>query len=320
VNSVPICETCRHVARRSASGRAGANVDPEHRLKLPVLDYASPRSVAEAVQLLARHDGEAKVISGGQSLMPMLAFRLASPKLLIDLRHVPELDRIAIDDNGVELGAKVRWRDIETDRRLDTTHPLLVAAIKHVAHYQIRNRGTVGGSIAHADPAAEMPAIAVTCDAEIVVVGPAGRRSIPAVEFFVGPLLTMLTPSEIVVAVRLPPWPRQRRYGFEEFARRQGDFALAGVAVFYDQDADGRIRNSHIGAFGVGDTPLRLSAAEQTLEGEKPNATAFAPVVQAGMAGVTPQGDIHADARYRRALLGTLLDRALQRANERIYS
>ena len=155
-------------------------------MKLPLLDYASPRSVAEAVELLAQHEGEAKVISGGQSLMPMLAFRLASPKLLVDLRHVPELDRITIDDTGVELGAKVRWRDIETDRRLDTTHPLLVAAIKHVAHYQIRNRGTVGGSVAHADPAAELPAIAVTCDAEIVVVGPAGRRSIPAVEFFVG--------------------------------------------------------------------------------------------------------------------------------------
>ncbi len=203
-------------------------------MKLPLLDYARPRSVAEAVELLTQHDGEAKVISGGQSLIPILAFRLASPTILVDLRHVPDLDRIAIDDNGVELGAKVRWRDIEIDRRLNTAHPLLVAAIKHVAHYQIRNRGTVGGSLAHADPAAELPAIAVTCDAEIVVIGPAGRRSIPAVEFFVGPLLTKLTPSEIVVAMRLPRWPRQRHYGFEEFARRRGDFALAGVAVFYD--------------------------------------------------------------------------------------
>lgn len=289
-------------------------------MKLPLLDYASPRSVAEAVELLAQHEGEAKVISGGQSLMPMLAFRLASPKLLVDLRHVPELDRITIDDTGVELGAKVRWRDIETDRRLDTTHPLLVAAIKHVAHYQIRNRGTVGGSVAHADPAAELPAIAVTCDAEIVVVGPAGLRSIPAVEFFVGPLLTTLTPFEIVVAVRLPRWTRQRHYGFEEFARRRGDFALAGVAVFYDEDAEGRIHNPHIGAFGVGDTPLRLSAAEQALDGEKPNANVFARAVHVGMTGVNPQSDIHADERYRRALLGTLLDRALQRATDRISS
>jgi carbon-monoxide dehydrogenase medium subunit len=233
---------------------------------------------------------------------------------------MPELDRITIDDTGVELGAKVRWRDIETDRRLDTTHPLLVAAIKHVAHYQIRNRGTVGGSVAHADPAAELPAIAVTCDAEIVVVGPAGLRSIPAVEFFVGPLLTTLTPFEIVVAVRLPRWTRQRHYGFEEFARRRGDFALAGVAVFYDEDAEGRIHNPHIGAFGVGDTPLRLSAAEQALDGEKPNANVFARAVHVGMTGVNPQSDIHADERYRRALLGTLLDRALQRATDRIPS
>jgi carbon-monoxide dehydrogenase medium subunit len=287
-------------------------------LKLPLLDYASPRSVAEAVALLARHEGEAKIISGGQSLMPMLAFRLASPKLLVDLRHVPELDCITIDDSSVELGAKVRWRDIETDRRLDTTHPLLVEAIKHVAHYQIRNRGTVGGSIAHADPAAELPAIAVTCDAEIIVVGPTGRRSIPAVEFFVGPLLTTLTPFEIVVAVRLPRWIRQRHHGFEEFARRRGDFALAGVAVFYDEDAEGRICNPHIGAFGVGDTPLRLSAAEQALDGEKPSPNVFARAVHAAMAGVNPQSDIHADERYRRALLGTLLDRALQRATDRI--
>lgn len=283
-------------------------------MKLPLIDYANPRSVAEAVNLLALHDGDAKIVSGGQSLMPMLAFRLAAPKLLIDLRHVPGLDRITIDDNGVELGAKVLWRHIEVNRELHTVHPLLVAATKHIAHYQIRNRGTVGGSLAHADPAAELPAVALTCDAEIVVVGPARTRQIPVAEFFVAPLLTTLLSSEIIVALRLPHWPRQRRYGFEEFARRQGDFALAGVALYYDEDEDGLIRNPHIGAFGVGDTPLRLAAAEQELDGMKPDTSVFARAVQAGIAAVDPRSDIHADARYRRALLGTMLDRALQSA------
>lgn len=286
-------------------------------MKLPLIDYASPRSVAEAVNLLAAHDGDAKIISGGQSLMPMLAFRLAAPKLLVDLRHVPELDHITIDDTGVKLGAKVLWRDIEASRELETAHPLLVAATRHIAHYQIRNRGTVGGSIAHADPAAELPAVAVTCDAEIVVVGPTGPRTIPAVEFFVGPLLTTLLASEIIVALRLPHWPRRRRYGFEKFARRRGDFALAGVALYYDEDEEGRIRHPHIGAFGVGDTPLRLPASEQELDGMKPDAAVFARAVQSGIAAVDPRSDIHADARYRRTLLGTMLDRAVQSATAR---
>jgi carbon-monoxide dehydrogenase medium subunit len=283
-------------------------------LKLPLFDYASPTSVAEVVDLLVQHQGEARVISGGQSLMPMLAYRLATPSLIVDLRHVGGLDRIEINENGIELGAKVRMRDIEDNRLLATAHPLLVEAVKHVAHYQIRNRSTVGGSLAHADPAAELPAIAVTCDAKIVIAGPDGHRTVPAKEFFVGPMLTKLVPSEIIVALQLPAWQSRRSYGFQEFARRRGDFALAGVALFYDEEPGGRVTNPHIGAFGVDDVPLRLHHAERVLEGERPSSAVFARAVELAKTSITPQTDIHADADYRRALLGTMLERALQQA------
>src|SRR3954469_502860 len=209
-------------------------------MKLPPVDYACPATLAEAVALLAAGNGDAKALAGGQSLVPMMAFRLAAPSLLVDLRKLAELRNIRISDNGVVLGAMVRWRDIEDDARLATAHPLLCAAIEHVAHYQIRNRGTVGGSIAHADPAAEMPGIAVTCEAEIVVMGQAGFRAIKAVDFFQGALTTALNPDEIIVEIRLPPWPAERRWGFQEFARRRGDFALAAAVLFYDTDVAGK--------------------------------------------------------------------------------
>src|SRR6202166_2760508 len=194
-------------------------------MKLPPFEYACPTTLSDAVALLASHDGEAKPLAGGQSLVPMLAFRVASPSLLVDLRKLAELRQIKIADDGVTLGAMVRWRDILDDARLLRAHPLLVAAVKHVAHYQIRNRGTVGGSVAHADPAAEMPGIAVACDAEIAVTGKAGGRVIAAKDFFLGALMTALAPDEIITEIRLPAWPATRRFGFQEFALRRGDFA-----------------------------------------------------------------------------------------------
>ena len=200
-------------------------------MKMPAFEYACPDTLTEAVALLASHDGEAKPIAGGQSLLPMMAFRVAQPTLLVDLRKLAELRGIGISSDGVRLGALVRWRDIQDDKRLATAHPLLAAAIEHVAHYQIRNRGTVGGSMAHADPAAEMPGVAVTCDAEIAVIGKSGTRTIKAADFFLGALTTALAPDEIITEVRLPAWPANRRHGFQEFARRRGDFAMSGVGV-----------------------------------------------------------------------------------------
>ena len=210
-------------------------------MKLPPFEYSSPTSLSEAVALLAEHGGEAKPLAGGQSLVPMLAFRVAAPAIVVDLSKLKELKQIKISDQGVTLGAMVRWRDILDDARLRSAHPLLVEAISHVAHYQIRNRGTVGGSLAHADPAAEMPGIAVTCDAEIAVTSKAATRTIAASDFFQGPLMTALKPDEIITEIRLPPWPAQRRFGFAEFARRHGDFAIVGVALFYDQDGVGKV-------------------------------------------------------------------------------
>ena len=208
-------------------------------MKMPAFEYACPTTLSEAVSLLASGNGEAKPLAGGQSLVPMLAFRLAQPALLVDLRKLADLREIKISTEGVRLGAMVRWRDILDDARLATAHPLLRAAVAEVAHYQIRNRGTVGGSLAHADPAAEMPGIAVTCEAEIAVVGNSGARVIKAAEFFHGPLTTALASDEIIVEVRLPSWPARRHWGFQEFARRRGDFALAAAAVFYDEDEAG---------------------------------------------------------------------------------
>jgi carbon-monoxide dehydrogenase medium subunit len=280
-------------------------------MKLPAFDYACPTTLAEAVTLLAAHDGEAKVLAGGQSLVPMMAFRVASPSLLVDLRKLSGLDEIRIDASGVRLGALARWRDILDDARLARAHPLLVAAIRHVAHYQIRNRGTVGGSVAHADPAAEMPGIAVACDAEIAVTGKAGARVIRAQEFFVSALTTALTPDEIITEIRLPAWPAGRRFGFEEFALRRGDFAIAAAAVFYDPDAAGRAADAHVGVIGVGDRPTRLAPVEAVLNGAQIDAATIARAAAATSAAVTPQADIHASADYRRSLVGTMVERAL---------
>lgn len=282
-------------------------------MKPPRFEYAAPQTLGEAVALLAKHDG-AKPIAGGQSLMPLLAFRLAAPEILIDLKRIPGLDRIEVSDKGVTLGAKVRWVDIEHDERLATAHPLLAEAIKHVAHYQIRNRGTVGGSVAHADPAAEMPGIAVACDAEIVATGPQGERRIKAGDFFLGPLQTTLAHDEIITAIHLPVWPKGRRWGFLEFSRRRGDFALAGVAAFYDLDRAGKAANAHIGVIGMGDRPRRLPKAEAALDGTTVDAAGIAAAAKAASAEVEPSGDIHAGPEYRRALVGTLLERALKRA------
>jgi aerobic carbon-monoxide dehydrogenase medium subunit len=280
-------------------------------MKPSAFEYRSPKTLAEAVSLLQSGNGNAKVISGGQSLMPMMAFRLAVPELLVDLKHIPDLNMIRIEDDGVHLGAKVRWCDIASDRRLAKAHPLLAEAITHVAHYQVRNRGTVGGSLAHADPSAEMPGIALTCEARLTIVGGAGTRIEKASAFFTAALQTTLEPDEILTEVHLPAWPAARRWAFKEFARRKGDFAMAGVALFYDVDAGRRAVNAHIGAIGISDCPIRLGAAEAALNGNVVDDQVIAAVAAAARAEIDPPSDIHAPAAYRRALVGTLLARGL---------
>jgi carbon-monoxide dehydrogenase medium subunit len=285
-------------------------------MKLPQFEYACPSTLNEAVALLAAHDGEAKALAGGQSLVPMMAFRVAQPSLLVDLRKLSSLREIKIGADGVRLGALVRWRDILDDSRLAKAHPLLKEAIANVAHYQIRNRGTVGGSVCHADPAAEMPGIAQACDAEMTVVGKTGTRTVKADDFFRGALSTALEPDEILTEIRLPAWPTGRRYSFLEFSRRRGDFAMAGIALYYDLDG-GKATNAHIGVIGVGDRQHRLTAAEAELNGHAVDEALAVKVGEAAAAAVEPQEDIHASAAYRRSLTGTLTERAVLAAASR---
>ena len=209
----------------------------------------------------------------------------------------------------------VRWRDIEDDARLETAHPLLKAAIAHVAHYQIRNRGTVGGSIAHADPAAEMPGIAMTCDAEIAVVGKSGARVIKAADFFQGPLTTALAPDEIIVEIRLPAWPARPALGVPGIRAPARRFRHGGGRrVLRSGRSAARPTNAHVGVIGVADRPLRLAAVEAVLNGQLIDEATIAKAEAATSAAVDPQDDIHASAAYRRALVGTMVERALKSA------
>lgn len=282
-------------------------------MKPAPFDYQAPGTLREAIDLLASNP-EAVVIAGGQSLMPVLAFRLATPSLLVDLRRLTELGDIAVDDDGLGLGALVRWRDIEDDQRLVAAHPLLRAAIAHVAHYQIRNRGTVGGSLAHADPAAELPGVAVTCEGEITLFGPAGSRTVRAGDFFTGPLSTLRQPDEIVTELHLPKWPSGRRWAFREYARREGDFALAGILLFYDEERQGAVSNAHVGVIGASPRPHRLTNVEMLLNSHPIDDGLIRRAAATAAEEVDPPDDLHADAAYRRGLVATLIERGLRAA------
>ena len=285
-------------------------------MKLPAFDYAAPETLREAIELLAAHEGNALPIAGGQSLIPILAFRLAAPSLLVDLRRIPGLDTIGISERGVCLGAKVRWCDIELDHRLGTAHPLLTDAVTYIAHYPIRSRGTVGGSLAHADTAAELPGIAITCDAEIIAVGRAGPRAIAARDFFVGPMMNSLAHDELVTELRLPAWPQMRRWAFEEFARQHGAFALAGIALYYDLK-NGAAANVHIGVIGASARLHRIAEAEAVLNGRVIDEATILTTARAAAAAIDPADDIDVPAAYRCALVETLTERALRRAAAR---
>ncbi len=280
-------------------------------MKLPSFEYAAPDTLPEALDILARHRGEARLLAGGQSLLPVLAFRMASPSILVDLRKLAGLDRISISSRGVELGAMVRWCDIEESKQLPGAHPLLVTATACVAHYPIRSRGTVGGSLAHADFAAELPGIAVTCDADIVAVSPRGTRRIPARDFFEAPMMTALGEDEVITALVLPHWPSQRRWGFREFSRQRGGFPLAGIAVYYDE-SDGAACNAHLTVIGAHSRLERSDAAEGALNGRVVDEAVIRSASEAAAAAIDPVSDTDGSADYRRALVRTLAGRALE--------
>ena len=282
-------------------------------MKPAAFEYLRPATLDEAIGLLARHEG-ARPIAGGQSLLPVMNFRLAAPSMLVDIGRLPGLREIEIGAEAVTIGALVRWSDIERDPRLEAAHPLLAEAVRHVAHYQIRNRGTVGGSLAHADPAAELPGIAVACAGTVLIAGSSGQREVAAERFFVGALSTALEPGELIVGLRLPAWRPGRRWGFQEFSRRRGDFALAGAAVHFDRDEAGAVRDPHVGVIGANPRPIRLAAVEALLAGKQVTPELIAASGEAARGAVDPSDDLHGTEAYRRQLAGTMVERALEQA------
>jgi carbon-monoxide dehydrogenase medium subunit len=269
-------------------------------VKPPPFEYVATTSVGEAVGALAAGGDEAKVLAGGQSLLPLLNMRLARPALLVDVNRIPDLDAIRVD-GVLELGALVRQSDALASNDLARAAPLLHVALRHVGHPATRSRGTIGGSVAHADPAAELPAALLALDAEVVAVGPRGERTIPAGELFLGPFTTSLAPDELLKAIHVP-LQAARRFGFVELARRHGDFALAGVAVLLDP--------ARVVLFGVGGVPVRAVEAEQALD-QGADGTEAAELATRGL---EPVSDVHADAGYRHRVAAVLVRRALELA------
>ena len=281
-------------------------------MKPPRFEYACPSTLEEALQLI--ESGEAKLLAGGQTLVPILNFRLAAPSLLVDINRIAGLDGLHVSDGRLHIGAMVRWRTIERSSIVAAANPLLREAVRHIAHYQIRNRGTVGGSCAHADPAAEFPAIAVLCRADFVIERHGGMRIVPADQFFRGALTTALQPHEMLTEIRFPPWPAGRNAAFEEIAPRHGDFAIAGAAVFVDCNAAGICCEAGIAVFGAAERPQRLPDAEALVTGRRIDTDAVDEAARIATTNLEIQSDLHASADYRRDVTRVLITRALRRA------
>jgi aerobic carbon-monoxide dehydrogenase medium subunit len=284
-------------------------------VKPPELDYAAPQTLDEAARLLAGTP-EAKVLAGGQSLMPLLNFRLAAPPLLVDLARVPGLGGVERSNGAFAIGAMVRQRRAERDRSLTEAVPLLREALRHVAHPQIRSRGTVCGSVAHADPAAELPAVLVALDGRVRVHGPGGsERAVEARELYASYFTTTLEPEEIVTAVELPVAAPRTGAACVEVARRAGDYALCGALAQVTLDPGGAVADARVALFGVGATPVRASAVEEALRGERPDAERLAGAAARAADGLEPPDDMQASADYRRHLARVLSRRALTAAS-----
>jgi CO/xanthine dehydrogenase FAD-binding subunit len=282
-------------------------------MKPAAFDYIAPKSLEAAVAALAAANGDGKVLAGGQSLMPLLNFRMARPAVVVDLMHIPGMSFIELRGDTLAIGAMTRHADLEFSDLVAAKLPVMAAAMRHVAHLAIRNKGTIGGSLSHADPAAELPMLAVFYGATIKAQGPQGRRDIPAEDFFVSALTNCLEPEEIVFEIDFPVLTSHSGWAFEEVARRFGDFALASIAVSFEL-LDRRIADARVAVMGVADTPRRLHEAEEALQGLQGSPEAAAEFAEVVRACVTPESDIHVSAEYRKNLIGVLAEKALQTA------
>lgn len=284
-------------------------------MKPPQFEYRDPQSLDEALALLGEAGEDGKVLAGGQSLVPLLNFRLAHPGMLIDINRLPGLNRIEPDRERVAIGALVRHRELEQPALPEPLGTLFAETARYVGHLPIRVRGTFGGSLAHADPAAEWCVLARLLDADVVARSADRERVIPAAELFETVFTTSLSPEELITEVRFPLLGPSVRTGFLEFSRRAGDFAIVATATTLRME-DGRIREARIALGGVSDVPLRAEQAEQVLVGEEPDQTVFQAAAEAAGEEVDPIGDIHGSADYRRDLVRVLVRRVLERAGQ----
>jgi len=282
-------------------------------MKPPAFDYVAATSVDMAVAALAAAGSEAKIIAGGQSLMPMLNFRLIRPSVLVDINGIAALAYIEEAASGICVGALTRHYQLETSAVIGRHFPVLSCAMTHVAHLAIRNRGTIGGSLSHADPAAELPMLALLLDASLHIASASGTRTIAARDFFLDALTVDLASADILTAIVLPKLPPRTGWGFEEVARRHGDFALAAVAATLTV-ADDAISHARIALTGVGPTPLRAAEAEALLPGHPLDASLVGRAIEAARTAIAPETDLHASSDYRRHLAGVLTGRALAAA------
>jgi carbon-monoxide dehydrogenase medium subunit len=283
-------------------------------MKPPKFEYLRPATMQEAVAALAAAGEDGKIIAGGQSLVPMMNFRLLNPCVLIDINRIPGMGDIQEQpDGGLKIGALTRHHALETSTVVKRLYPVMHAAMQQVAHLAIRNRGTIGGSITHADPAAELPMLMKLLDARITLISSKGTRTVEAEDFFLGALTADVQENELVTEINLPPLPHATGWAFEEVARRAGDFALAAVGVVLHVE-HGKIVEARIGVMGVADTPMRINDAETILFNQACDPETLDEVVQAVLNTIAPSSDLHGSAEYRSHLTEVLVRRALQTA------
>lgn len=281
-------------------------------MKPPPFDYLAPTTIEDALTLFSQ-SADSRFLAGGQSLMPMLNMRIASPERLIDLNRIDGLVGVSERDGEIVIGAMTRQRQLERDAMLRERLPLIAMALRHVGHLQTRNRGTIGGSLCHLDPSAELPAIAVAYDAVLQAAGPDGTRDIPIDAWPTSLMETSLREGEMLAAIRFKPWGARAGYGFQEFARRHGDFAIAGAVALLDFDEQGCIARASLTAFGVHSAPVRLRQAEAMLTGTKTGAALFAEAA-AACRGIATLSDPHYSAAYRGEVASAMAERALAQA------